>query len=69
VAHVVRDAAEVPPEADDPPANHDALENEMIARMPHQSAPAEDLPSHLHDGSRCGRLCPKSAVMKSVGQM
>jgi hypothetical protein len=41
----------VAPEADDPPDNHDAPENEMIARMPHQDAAGVNLPTHIHDRS------------------
>jgi hypothetical protein len=45
LAYVIRDAAEVPAEADGPPGNYDTPENEMIACMPHQDANGVDLPT------------------------
>jgi hypothetical protein len=52
LAYVIRDVAEVPDEANDPPANYDTPENEMIARMPHQDPQGVDLPTYIHDRSK-----------------
>jgi hypothetical protein len=49
---VIRDVAAVPAEADDPAANYDTPENEMIARMPHQDPAGADLPTYIHDRSK-----------------
>jgi hypothetical protein len=52
LAHVIRDAVEVIPEAVDPPNNYASPEDEMVARMmPHQDANGVDLPTYLHDRS------------------
>jgi hypothetical protein len=54
LAYVIRDVAAVPPEANDPAANYDTPENEMIARMPHQdtAVPPQNLPTYIHDRSK-----------------
>ena len=52
LAYIIRDVAAVPAEADDPAGNYDTPENEMIARMPHQDAQGEDLPTYIHDRSK-----------------
>jgi hypothetical protein len=52
LAYVIRDVAAVTAEADDPPDNYDAPENEMISRMPHQDGAGLDLPTYIHDRSK-----------------
>ena len=52
LAYIIRDVATVPDEADDAPDNYDTPENEMIARMPHQDAQGDDLPTYIHDRSK-----------------
>ena len=52
LAYIIRDVAAVSDEADDPPGNYDTPENKMIARMPHQDALGEDLPTYIHDRSK-----------------
>ena len=52
MAYVIRDKAAVPPEADDPAANYDTPENEMISRMPHQDGAGADLPTCIQDRSK-----------------
>ena len=55
LAYVIRDVAAVPAEADDPAANYNTPENEMIARMPHQDPAGADLPTCIHDRSKVSR--------------
>ena len=53
---MIRNEAEVTAEADDPPANYNTVEEEMVTRMPHQDANGDDLPSYIMIGVRCGKL-------------
>jgi len=52
LAYVIREEAAVIPEADDLPANYTTPEQEMVARMPHQDANGDDLPTYIHDRSK-----------------
>ena len=52
LAYVIREADEVTADADDPPANYDMPENEMVVRMPHQDHNGEDLPTYIHNRSK-----------------
>jgi hypothetical protein len=52
LAYIIRDAAEVPSEADDLATNYDTPKNEMIARMPHQDGAGLPLPTYIHDRSK-----------------
>ena len=52
LAYVIRDMAEVVPEADDISDNYDTPENEMISRMPHQDNNGDNLPTYIHDRSK-----------------
>ena len=56
LAYVIHDEAAVAAEADDPPANYNTVEEEMVTRMPHQDANGDDLPSYIMIGVRCGKL-------------
>jgi hypothetical protein len=52
LAYVIRDVAAVPPKANNLATNHDTPENKMIARMPHQDAAGQDLPTCIHGQSK-----------------
>jgi hypothetical protein len=49
----------VPPEVDDPAAGYNTPENEIIARMPHQDATGENLPTYIHDRSKVWQTISK----------
>ena len=51
LAYVIRDEAAVTAEADDPPASYNTPEDERVARMLHQDANGDDLPTYIHDRS------------------
>ena len=50
LAYIIHDHAAVKPKADDLPANYNTLENEIIARMPHQDNAGTDLPTYIQQG-------------------
>ena len=52
LAYVIRDETAVTAKADDPPDNYHTSEDEMVARMPHQDANGDDLPTYIHDRSK-----------------
>jgi hypothetical protein len=59
LACIIQDVATVPAEAGNPAGNHDAPENKMITRMPHQDAAGEDLPTCVHGQSKVWQTMSK----------
>ena len=52
LAYVIRDEAAVTAKADDRPDNYHTSEDEMVARMPHQDANGDNLPTYIYDRSK-----------------
>ena len=58
-AYVIRDEAAVTAKADDPPTNYNTPEDEMVARMLHQDANGDDLPTCIHYRSKVWQMMSK----------